>query len=271
MTNDEFWSSIQRIINGGFTEDGLNKLEEYAEWFISDRLVYKRFSQAEQYGCSVGGAINVIASLLAGAEVGPDRASAPEGSFKREQQCSEEQARRIERWARAAGCWFENTDDSIPQILGAEIARGGEAQVYDNGTSLIKVIGLDYFLQPVLALDRISLHNAYFPQTKMTVLGFGRSADGLFKVVVEQPFIQGVPMSDKEIEAYANSLGYKLVDLASWTYSTPEVYLSDLHDENVIRSVRGNVFVIDCDIRINVPELHAGGNRRLTNEVMLKA
>lgn len=269
MTNGEFWSSIQKIISDGFTEDGLNKLEEYAEWFIAGRLVYKRFSQAEQYGCSAGGAINVIASLLAGAEVGTDSSSAPAGSFKREQQCSEEQARRIEAWARVSKCWVDNTDESIPNLLGTEIAQGGEAQVYDNGTSLIKVIGLDYFLQPVLALDRISLHNAYFPQTKMTVIGFGRDNDGLFKIIVEQPFIQGFPMSDENIEQYAKALGYDLIDSASWTYSTPDVYLSDLHDENVIRSARGNVFVIDCDIRINVPELHAGGVRHLTDEVII--
>ena len=267
MTNREFWSSINAILADGFTEDGLNKLDQYAEWFITGRLVYKRFSQAEQYGCAAGGAINVIASLLAGAEVGADRAIAPEGSFKREQQCSEEQARRIEAWAQVSKCWFENTDESIPDILGAVIAQGGEAQVYDNGTSLIKVIGLDYFIQPVLALDRISLHNTYFPQTKMTVIGFGRDADGLFKIIVEQPFIQGFPMSDEEIEQYANALGYNLVNSANWTYSTPDIYLSDLHDENVIRSERGNVFVVDCDIRINTPELHAGGTRHLTNEV----
>ena len=88
-------------------------------------------------------------------------------------------------------CWVDNTDESIPNLLGTEIAQGGEAQVYD------------------------------------------------------------------------------LIDSANWTYSTPDVYLSDLHDENVIRSVRGNVFVIDCDIRINVPELHAGGVRHLTNEVII--
>lgn len=202
MTNVEFWSSIRKIISDGFSEEGLNKLDEYAEWFISGRLIYKRFSQAEQYGCSAGGAVNVVASLLAGAEIGADRASAPEGSFKREQQCSEEQARRIEAWARLSNCWFDNTDESIPNILGAEITRGGEAQVYDNGASLIKVIGLDYFLQPALALDRISLHNTYFPQTRMTVIGFGRDRNGLFKIVVKQPFIQGVPMSDEEIGQY---------------------------------------------------------------------
>ena len=46
--------------------------------------------------------------------------------------------------------------------------------------------------------------------------------------------------------------------------------MSDLHDENVIRSYRGNVFVIDCDIRINTPELRCGGVRTLTTEVEFK-
>ena len=44
-------------------------------------------------------------------------------------------------------------------------------------------------------------------------------------------------------------------------------YLSDLHDENVIRSREGNIFVVDCDIRINTPELRCGGTRTLTTDV----
>ena len=40
-----------------------------------------------------------------------------------------------------------------------------------------------------------------------------------------------------------------------------------MHDENLIRSGGGNVFVIDCDIRINTPELNNGGKRILTTEV----
>jgi hypothetical protein len=44
----------------------------YAEQFISGWLVYQRFSPQEQHGCAAGGAANVIASLLTGAEVGSD-------------------------------------------------------------------------------------------------------------------------------------------------------------------------------------------------------
>ena len=59
------------------------------------QILYKRFSPSEQYGCSKGGRIHVIASLLAGAEVGTDQLSAPEGSFKREQQLAKIQEKRI--------------------------------------------------------------------------------------------------------------------------------------------------------------------------------
>lgn len=95
MTNNEFWLSIREIIDNGFSDEGLTKLDEYAEQFISGRLVYKRFSPAEQHGCDEGGTNHVIASILAGAEVGSDKCTAPIGSFKREQQCGAVQERRI--------------------------------------------------------------------------------------------------------------------------------------------------------------------------------
>jgi hypothetical protein len=72
MNNADFWASIHSIIAEGFTSEGLLKLDSYAEQFISRRLVYQRFSPQEQHGCSAGGATNVIASLLAGAEAGSD-------------------------------------------------------------------------------------------------------------------------------------------------------------------------------------------------------
>lgn len=65
-------------------------------------------------------------------------------------------------------------------------------------------------------------------------------------------------------------IGFKLINPRNWTFATPEIYLSDLHDENVIRSKEGNIFVVDCDIRINIPCLRCGGIRGLTTEVEIK-
>ena len=83
MDNKDFWQSIHGIISQGFLPENLTKLDEYAEWFITKRLVYKRFSPAEQYGCIAGGATHVIASILAGAETSADRILAPEFSFQK--------------------------------------------------------------------------------------------------------------------------------------------------------------------------------------------
>ena len=165
MNSKEFWNSINAIIADGFTPEGLQKLDYYAELFENGRLVYQRFSPFEQHGCAAGGATHVIASLLAGADVAANSGIQEGLDFKGECQRGTKQAEYIERWARVVGCWTERIDDSLPRLLGEKIAEGGEAVVYDHGPTLVKAIGLDYFIQPILALDRISLHNAYFPET----------------------------------------------------------------------------------------------------------
>ena len=135
MTNHDFWMSISDIINEGFTSEGLAKLDDYAEQFSTGKILYKRFSPSEQYGCREG-----------------------------ELQLGKIQEKRIESWAKAAGFWISNTDETYEQTLGEKIAQGGEAVVYDNGNKVLKTIGLDYFILPFFALDRISLHNAYFEE-----------------------------------------------------------------------------------------------------------
>ncbi len=269
MNNADFWGSVRKIISDGFTPDGLQKLDRYAEQFIDGRLVYKRFSSYEQHGCSEGGTNNVIASLLAGAENSSDCTDSQSLSeYERECQLGAKQEDAIEQWARKVGIWTERIDEQLPQLLGEKIAEGGEAEVYDHGTTLIKSIGLDYFIQPIFALDRIALHNTYFPETRLSVVSFGRNSKGDFKVIVEQPYIDGQPVSDSEIADYMHKMGFELKNAHNWTYTNPDIYLSDMHDENVIRSNKTQtIFVVDCDIRINTPELRQGGKRSLSSEV----
>ena len=267
MTNKDFWQSISTIINNGFDKDGIIKLEDYAEQFFNKQLLFKRYSPSEQHGCATGGSFHVVASILAGAETPANQLTAPEGSFKRDCQRAEAQAAVIEQWAKTTGCWVDDVDKDFEQTFGEQLAEGGEAHVYDNGNTIIKRIGLDYYILPVLALDRITLHNTLFPETRLTVLGFGRTIDGDFQIIVQQPFIHGTALSDDEIRDFVESLGFKLINPRNWTYATPSIYLSDMHDENLIKSPQGNIFVIDCDIRINTPNLKSEGVRKLSNEV----
>ena len=212
MSNREFWESVSVIVRNGFDGDGMIKLEQYAEKFISKRLLFKRYTPFEQHGCAAGGGFHVIASILAGAETPADKLTAPECSFKRECQRAEAQATVIEQWAKVAGCWVANIEKAFEHTFGEQLAEGGEAHIYDNGNTIIKRIGLDYYILPELALDRITLHNALFPEARMTVLGFGRTAADDFQIIVQQPFIHGSSLSDAEICNYVESLGFKLIN-----------------------------------------------------------
>ena len=200
MNNAEFWASINGIIADGFTPEGLQKLDSYAEQFISGRLVYQRFSPREQHGCAEGGATHVIASILAGAKTGTDSEHQTTlGDFKRECQLGAQQEAVIEQWAKRVYCWYDNVDQFLAVTFGFD-----GSHVCDNG-----------------------------------------------------------------IADFVQKLGFSLINPKNWTYATPDIYLSDLHDENVIRSKEGNIFVVDCDIRINTPELKCGGTRNLTTDVEL--
>ena len=84
--NHDFWNEISSIIGEGFTDQGLAKLEYYAELFINQRIVYKRFSPFEQHGCTTGGITNVVATLLAGTDVAANIGVSKPLSIKEERQ-----------------------------------------------------------------------------------------------------------------------------------------------------------------------------------------
>ena len=50
---------------------------------ITGQLLFKRYTEDEQFGCAAGGTLHVIASILAGAETSADRILAPEFSFQK--------------------------------------------------------------------------------------------------------------------------------------------------------------------------------------------
>ncbi len=139
MNNADFWTSIYSIIAEGFSPDGLRKLDYYAEQFISGRLVYERFSPSEQHGCIAGGTNHVIASLLAGAEAGTNSGYEESLlSFEEESQLGAKQEAVIENWAKVTGCWVDDVGLVLTKVFDEQIAEGGEAIVYDHGSTLVK-------------------------------------------------------------------------------------------------------------------------------------
>ena len=62
---------------------------------VLEKSYINDFHRQSSLAALKGGTIHVIASLLAGAEVDTDQLTAPEGSFKREQQLAKIQEKRI--------------------------------------------------------------------------------------------------------------------------------------------------------------------------------
>ena len=182
MNNADFWKSILSIIDDGFTDEGLQKLDHYAELLINGRLVYKRFSPFEQHGCATGGATHVAASLLAGAKAQPDSGVTPYGNdFKREVECGAQQAECIELWARRTGCWTDvkrsgkhlhlefhqqktDTYERLPLCAEAEALlrgqkRGGEYVFKEETNQKVNVV-LKRWCKEVKIKKPVSFHSA---------------------------------------------------------------------------------------------------------------
>ena len=133
---------------------------------VLERSYINDFHRQSSLAALKGGTIHVIASLLAGAEVGTNQLSAPEHSFKRKQQLGKIQEKQIEFWAKASNRRIEDTKHlQHNKTLGELLVLGEKAIVYGNGNSVLKVNGLDNFIQPIFALDRITLQSLLILQT----------------------------------------------------------------------------------------------------------
>ena len=123
-----------------------------------------------------------------------------------------------------------------------------------------------------MALDRIAIHNTVFPETALQVIGFGRTEQGDFAVLVRQPFIliNDEVISDDETIAFMKEIGFEEtagpggnIGSVHSEFSNSDYYIADLHKENIVRYVDQYgmpfYFVIDCMAYYNTPGLCLGG------------
>lgn len=186
--------------------------------------------------------------------------SQPRGSFEGERECGRRQEALIEGYAKAADCWLDLTNLDPDALIGS----GGESEVYRySDDEVLKVNTTRYTVSPQILLDRIAIHNALFPATRMTVLGFGRNSFGEFCVAYTQPFVEGTKPTREQIDSLLNTIekeNLKEYAKGGHNYKTDYLLYDDLHEENIIVDrYSGKTLVIDSDIRFNTPSLGLGG------------
>lgn len=267
---DKSLDTIRSVIESGkWTSESLTVLDNLIKDIENGKVTYKRFPQEASGGMYKGGATNATASILLSSNESSSR-NAPlsvSERYERDKRQQPIQERIVESWAKAKGIWHDNLDT----IEGKELfAEGGEAKVFanDGDTNVIKILSTEYFITPQFALDRITLHNTLFPEAALKITGFGRNSKGEFQFLVEQPFIQGTYATQAEIDKFITKAGFtKSTKDKGNTFITDDLYVSDLHDENVIKTPNGNLIIIDADIRLNTPELNRNGKYVINNDI----
>lgn len=207
-----------------------------------------------------------------------------EGGFRpvgSSREASKIQERLIEAYAKSKGIWEDDADlrmKNTPEF--PEYTEGGETMVFfpaEAGRPLTKLITSSYFPETVQLLDRIALHNYLFPDSALTVKGFGRThadwsdnaSNPMFAVKVEQPSIDtSMPATEEQVAAHMKSLGFRehkrlANDDVVWESEDGRFVVSDLTEENVFVDGEGNVRVIDANIQLNTPGSDGSGRYRM--------
>ena len=253
----------QRIWEQGFTVDNLSDLNFLAEDIKNGAAIFERIPQAQQSGLSKGSEILCAAAIIC--RGCPRTESETRPIFDTDDLIGEASVQEIlvETWARLSGVWFDEPEDYLDNLCSLQ-DHGTESVIYFaiDQRIVYKLISLKHYNVLRLALDRIIIHNALFPETCLTVKGFARDRNGLFVVVVQQPYVEGDPIKENERIDFMHSLGFEDAGMdygMHLNYKTDTLYVGDLNEYNVLKGENG-YHVIDADCRLNIPQIDCGGN-----------
>lgn len=251
--------ALEGFMDGTQVSRGGMYLLQIINTLIQDgKEIYRRLPQSVFGGLPEGGRRNVQAAVLCRAVCGakPDEQgqSLPSGYTKEEEV--------VGRWAERDRCWSETTesDQLAKGRFHDSLIDGSEATVYFDPGQKAVYKNINHIRYPSLSrfLDRVSIHNALFPETKMHVLGFGLHdfADDNtgFCTVVRQPLVRGETPTELEIEQSMVQRGMTVPEFGGgWVYVTPdhEILVTDVHENNCMKSPSGNIIVFDCEAMVN--------------------
>lgn len=253
MLQDQINISIK---DDGFSEHTLKLIDEYTNAILNGRTNLTRFNQQEHAGlCTAGapliGAYVVCDYARRSIESGGDVAESQGSPTNWEIDAKQEEL--VQQWAKAKGLWFSNPEKLLTSVYGSMIAQGAEAKVYYKAgdTSVVKERTSIYSTLSK-AYEAIVLHNALFPETPMSVIGFTRDSDELFRIILTQPYIGCKRLATKEeIDKMVAAKGFRdNYNGNGINYIGDRLYLEDMHPANVfIDTISEQPICIDCIVK----------------------
>lgn len=253
----------QRIWEDGFTISNIKELNLIAEDIKNGAAVFERIPYAQQSGLSKGSEVLCAASIICRGCPRTESETRPIFDTSDLEGEGRIQEHLVETWARLSGKWIENPEEYLGNLCHLQ-DYGTESVVYfDVETRLVyKLISLKHYNVLRLALDRIIIHNAIFPETCLLVIGFAKDHSGQFVVVVQQSLVLGDTITEKERVSFMHDLGFEDAGMdygMHLNYKTSELYIGDINEFNALKGEYG-LHVIDADCRLNIKEIDCGGD-----------
>ena len=256
------WPTQQDQINtsikyNAFSEHTLQLIDKYTNEILNGRTNLDRFNLPEHAGLCTAGAPLIGAYIVcnyARTSLEPSRdAPAGQTSSPTNWEIDAKQEELVQQWAEAKKLWFPHAEQLLSSTFGPLIAEGAEAKVYykDGCTSVVKARASIYATFG-RALEAIVLHNTLFPETQMSVIGFTRDTDGLFRCILTQPYIGCKRLATKaEIDEMVAAKGFHdNYGGQGVNYIGDRLLLEDMHPANVFLDIlTEKPTCIDCIVK----------------------
>lgn len=237
---------------------GMYLLQIINTYIHEGKEILKRVPSEVLGGCPDGGRRHVQASALLRAVSAPGGEEQddvlPSGyTFQQEV---------LGGWAERDGCWSDTPDGDQVTAGRRFLTSGSEAFVYkgERDSRVWKTIAPTHYKTVQQLLDRITIHNAVFPETAMRVEGFGVKEDAYdhygFVVVVSQPWVTGTAPTQEEIDEGMRRRGFTEPEESGGfgflLSPSGMTLLNDIHDLNSVKTPQGWLAVFDCVAAPNV-------------------
>lgn len=238
------------------TEYDIQNVDKQINEIFNGTKDISRFNQSEHAGvCSAGplliGALLVCDIVRESFQTSRNAGNSQTSPANWEIDAKQEKS--IQEWAEQKGVWVPKAEEWLEEQYGPELAHGAEAKVYcKKGDTHVVKLRTSIYSTLGRAFEAIALHNSLFPETIMRIIGFTRDTDGLFRIILTQPYIECMRLATKnEIDEMVSQKGFRdNGDTSGVNYISNRINLEDMHPANVfVENLTGKPICIDCIVK----------------------
>lgn len=162
----------------------------------------------------------------------------------------EAEQRIAEQFAKDNGLWL-SMEDAFN--LGVPGPSGNENFTFISNDTIFKVNNLLNSGGISNLLDKVTFHNAIFPETFYYFIGFaGYDGRSVMPILRQDLIKQAAPATNIEIETYMCAIGFTKSENDGKFYNNSFI-VWDVVPRNVLKDGEGDIFIIDAEIALKSP------------------